>query len=268
MTEKSVVPALDRGLDVIECMASRAEALSLTEIAHAVERTVSEVQRTVAQLTARAYLVRDDRGYYRLSTKLFRLATLYPPFRDLVGRAVAPLQRFADATSESVHLCVLSDDLLLLIGQAEGHGVVRISLRLGSTQDPLTTVSGRVLLSGLSPHECEAFCERRGLSRAERARLLAACREIRERGYEYAPSSRVQGVHDLGLPVTLPGPTVIAAVTTPFLPAKAHKLSFTHLLLPLREAARAIAASYEPPLIDAAPPALERKKLAVARGKR
>jgi hypothetical protein len=44
--------------------------------------------------------VRDARGAYRPSSKLFRLATAYPPFRDLMSRAIAPMQQFADATSE------------------------------------------------------------------------------------------------------------------------------------------------------------------------
>ncbi|HEY4160380.1 MAG TPA: helix-turn-helix domain-containing protein, partial [Polyangiaceae bacterium] len=114
---QSDVPALDRGLDVLEQMAVSADALSLTQIARAAGRTVSEVQRTVARLTRRAYLVRDSQGHYRLSTKLFRLATTHPPFRDLVARSMPAMHGFTDATSESVHLGVLSDDLLLLVAQ-------------------------------------------------------------------------------------------------------------------------------------------------------
>ncbi|HEV8244255.1 MAG TPA: helix-turn-helix domain-containing protein, partial [Polyangiaceae bacterium] len=109
-TSKSAVPALDRGLDVLEAMAGSSGARTLTEIARVLGRTVSEVQRTVAQLALRGYLVRDDRGTYRLSSKLFRMATAFPPFRDLVSRASTPMQQFADSTNESVHLCVLSDD--------------------------------------------------------------------------------------------------------------------------------------------------------------
>ncbi|HEY4104762.1 MAG TPA: helix-turn-helix domain-containing protein, partial [Polyangiaceae bacterium] len=171
LEDRSAVPALDRGLSVLECMAGSTQALSLTEIARAVGRTVSEVQRTVAQLTLRSYLVRDERGAYRLSSKLFRLATAYPPFRDLVSRALAPMQRFTDATKEAVHLGVLSDDQLLIIAQVEGQGVVRLSLQVGSTQEALSTVSGRILLSGLRADELLAFEERRKLSRAERKKI-------------------------------------------------------------------------------------------------
>ncbi len=247
--ERSVVPALDRGLDVLECMAGSTAALSLTEIARAVGRTVSEVQRTVAQLAARAYLVRDTRGGYRLSSKLFRLATAYPPFRDLVSRALAPMQKFADETKESVHLGVLSDDQLLIIAQVEGQGIVRLSLQLGSTQEALTTVSGRILLSGLSAEELAAFGARRGLSRTERKRLAESTAKIHARGYEYAESGRVYGVEDVGVPVLLPGPSLIAALTTSFLPLRNAKPAPLPLISALRRAARQIASSYEPAIV-------------------
>src|SRR4051812_44451921 len=98
--DRSDVPALDRGLDVLEQMSQSAEPLSLTQIARVAQRTVSEVQRTVARLTRRSYLVRDTQGHYRLSTKLFRLATTHPPFRDLVARSMPPMHAFTDATTE------------------------------------------------------------------------------------------------------------------------------------------------------------------------
>jgi DNA-binding IclR family transcriptional regulator len=250
--ERSAVPALDRGLDVLECMASTTEALSLTEIARAVGRTVSEVQRTVTQLALRAYLVRDERGAYRLSSKLFRLATAFPPFRDLVSRALAPMQRFSDETSEAVHLGVLSDDQLLIIAQVEGQGVVRLSLQVGSTQEALSTVSGRILLSGLSSAERVAFEERLGLSRVERKRLGESAAKIRARGYEYAESGRVRGVEDVGVPIALPGATVIAALTTSFLPLRSAKPAPERLVLALKKAATSIAGAYEPRALEPA----------------
>lgn len=264
MDERSAVPALDRGLDIVECMANSTESLSLTQIARAVGLTVSEVQRTIARLAARAYLVRDARGGYRLSSKLFRLATAFPPFRDLVSRAMAPMQQFADETTETVHLGVLSDDLLLIIAQVEGQGIVRLSLQLGSTQEPLNTVSGRILLSGLSEAERGAFEARRGLSRAQRRHLALGSARIREQGYEYAESGRVHGVHDVGVPVVVPGPSLIAALTSSFLPLRSRKPAPAVLVAALHKAAFATAGSYEPALT---PEALPRKtRVGKARG--
>ena len=246
-SDKTPVPALDRGLDVLECMAGKQHALTLTEIGRALGRTTSEVQRTVAQLTLRSYLVRDGRGAYRLSSKLFRLANAYPPFRDLVTRALAPMQGFAESTSESVHLGVLNDDSMLLVAQVEGRALVRVSLQLGALQDAVSTVSGRLLLSGLGPAELEEFCRRRKLSPGERSALESRLLQIRARGHEHAESNNVEGLQDLGVPVLLPGGQVIAALTTSWLPQRNTGSRIPSLLGPLDRAARAIAAAYEPP---------------------
>lgn len=240
------VPALDRGLDVLELMAKTSEPLTLTAIARRLERSVSEVQRTVARLCERGYLVRDAQSSYRLSSKLFRIASAYPPFRDLVARALAPMQQFADRTGESVHLCVLSDDQLVLIAQNEGRGFVRISLQLGAVQDPAHTVSGRILLAGLTEPELEAFTSRTRMARTDRADLVRRCDRIRKQGYDYAPSHRFEGVHDLGVPITMPDSQVVAALTTSWLPPRGRKTSPLELLRPLKETALRIAQTYEP----------------------
>ena len=231
---------------MLECMARRSDALTLTEIARALGRTVSEIQRTVAQLTVRAYLVRDNRGAYRLSAKLFRLANAHPPFRDLVARAIGPMQRCAEATGESVHLCMLRDDQLLLVAQVEGRALVRVNLQVGALQDATSTVSGRILLSHLSASELEDFCERRRLPRTERATLERALAEIRARGHAHEESRAVHGVQDLGVPVALPGGHVIGALTTSWLPARGAPSRVPELLGPLAAAARSVAAAYEP----------------------
>jgi DNA-binding IclR family transcriptional regulator len=123
---------------------------------------------------------------------------------------------------------------------------VRLSLRMGATQDPITTVSGRILLSGLSAEEFTGFLERRELPAREQARLREACEQVRERGYESAVSGRVQGVHDLGVPVLLPDGRVIAALTTSFLLPHSEDSSPLAHLEPLRAAAQEIAQAYEP----------------------
>lgn len=242
----SPVPGLERGLEVLECLAQTSEALTLTELARALGRTVSELQRTVAQLALRAYLVRDSRGAYRLSSKLFRLANAHPPFRYLVASALGPMRAFADRTHESIHLGVLSDDHLELVAQAEGRALVRVSLQVGALQDAARTVSGKILLAALPPAELDGFLRRRQVLPAAREPLERELRRIREQGFAEAESSVVYGLHDLGRPVTLPSGHVIGALTTSWLEPRQGQSRAEELLAALSAAARAIADAYEP----------------------
>ncbi|HYO96944.1 MAG TPA: IclR family transcriptional regulator [Polyangiaceae bacterium] len=242
----SPVPGLERGLDVIECLAQSPEPLTLTELARALGRTVSELQRTVAQLALRAYLARDSRGAYRLSSKLFRLANAHPPFRHLVARALGPMQRFADVTGESIHLGVLSDDQMQLVAQVEGRALVRVSLQVGALQEAPQTVSGRLLLAALPPAELERFFRRQPTDAAARGPLEHELSRIREQGFAAAESRFVHGLNDLGVPIGLPDGHVLGALTTSWLEPRQGPSRSSELLEALSVAARAIADTYEP----------------------
>src|SRR5438270_3061825 len=68
------VPALDKGLDVLELLASEVDGLSLNEIARALDRTSSELFRMVTALARRGYIEQRNGDRYTLTLKLFELA--------------------------------------------------------------------------------------------------------------------------------------------------------------------------------------------------
>lgn len=230
---------------MLELLSQTRGSLTQTEIAQGVALSVSAIQRVVLVLRESGYIVRDNAGRYRLGSKLFRLATEYPPFVDLSARALPAMQRFADETGESVHLAVLRDDQLLILQNVEGRGLVRLSFRLGSVQEPTHTVSGRTLLAWLDPEQLLAFGERVGYSTREFAVLKRRLAAVRSRGYEQKKSEFLEGIEDLGVPILLPGNRAVAAVTTSFLLPRQRTVRRTPLLDPLKRAAEAIARVYE-----------------------
>ncbi len=240
----SVAPALDRGLTILESLAQTSSSLSQTEIAREVGLTVSEIQRVVLVLHQRGYLVRDAVGHYRLSSKLLRLATQYPPLRDLAARALPAMQQFADETTESVHLAVLRDDRLVIVQNVEGRGLVRLSLQMGSAQDPATTVSGRTLLAWLDPVEVEAFAKRTRIPARSLNKLRRRLRAVKLQGFEHSKSELLEGLEDLGVPIVLPGETAVAALTTSYLLPRGGGQKLGPLVQHLKRAAERIAREY------------------------
>src|SRR5258707_9718452 len=77
-------PALEKGLDIIELLASHAEGLSLAELARQLGRTTAEIFRMVVTLEARGYLLAVGERYV-LSLRLFQLAHRHQPLRSLVS---------------------------------------------------------------------------------------------------------------------------------------------------------------------------------------
>lgn len=198
------MPALERGLDLLEWMVSGSEPVTLTQIAQGAGLKVSEVQRPVGCLLQRGYLSRTPSGAYVVSGKLFRLAASHPPF-DHLQRAAQPLMvEFAQETGQSVHLCVPDGDAGLLIADVPGGGLVRISLQVGARLDAESTVSGR-LLSAAGALEIPPK------PTGPAAKLLA---KIWKQGFESAPSSHAEGIVDTGVLVRGSEGLVVAALTT------------------------------------------------------
>src|SRR5438105_5007558 len=89
-------PALEKGLDILELLASISDALTHSEIANRLGRTLTEVFRMLVCLEERGYIFRtgpDER--YQLTLKLFELVHHHHPLQRLLTQARPLVQRVA-----------------------------------------------------------------------------------------------------------------------------------------------------------------------------
>src|SRR6202790_5304842 len=94
-------PALEKGLDILELLASVSESLTHSEIASRLGRTINEVFRMLVCLEERGYISRtgaDER--YQLTLKLFEIIHHYHPLQLLVAQARPLVQRVANDTGQ------------------------------------------------------------------------------------------------------------------------------------------------------------------------
>ena len=205
--QKSIVPALEKGLKVLEYLAQSSEFRTLTQIANANGYSLQEIQRTLSYLVDAAYLLRNYSGAYYLSSKLYRIANQNPPHKNLLMHSLIPMEEFVIETGESIHVSVLIETQIHFIGQIEGSGITRLSLRLGS-YPAHKTASGKLLLALLKPNLLEHIKEDKNtLSRLKR--LFGT---IQQNGYFSGGSEYSSGVFDISVPISLPGIGIIAAV--------------------------------------------------------
>jgi DNA-binding IclR family transcriptional regulator len=103
------VPALEKGLDVLEALASASGPQTLTELARDLDRSSSVLFRIIDALEKRAYIARDPvSGTYHLTLKLYELAHTHSPADQLLKAATFPMRVLADTIHESCHLSVLA----------------------------------------------------------------------------------------------------------------------------------------------------------------
>ncbi len=195
-----IVPALERGLDLLEWMARQPEPVTLTGIAQGLGLAVSEVQRPVACLLGRGYLHRQSSGAYVLSGLLSRLASVYPPHWRLQQAAFALMAEFSRKHEESIHLSVPDGESGLLLLDVPGGGLLRLSVRQGARLDAKTTVSGRILSAYGCLTDGKNSCS-------------DALKKIVAKGYEVADSAVAVGIVDAGVPVRDSGGQVVAVLT-------------------------------------------------------
>ena len=226
--QKSKVPALEKGLRVLEFLAQSSEFRTLTQIANANGYSLSEIQRTIGYLVDASYLLRNSSGAYYLSSKLYRIANQNPPHKNLLLRSLIPMEEFVIETGESIHISVLIETQIHFIGQIEGSGISRLTMRLGS-YPAHRTGSGKLLLALAKPNLLEYIKE----DKITLARLKRLFVTIQKNGYYSGGSEYTSGVFDISVPISLPGIGIIAAVATSVLysATEENKHKKEHLLV-------------------------------------
>ena len=142
------VPALEKGLDILEALAAASTPLSLAELARDLDRGTAEIFRMLVCLERRAYLRRDSiSGKYSPTLRLFELAHAHSPLKTLLAAAREPMQRVTAELGESCHLSVLERGALQVIAREDRAESVRLTIEVGGRFDPDQTASGRLLLA-------------------------------------------------------------------------------------------------------------------------
>jgi DNA-binding IclR family transcriptional regulator len=213
-------PALEKGLDILELLASVSEALTHSEIASRLGRTINEVFRMLVCLEERGYISRtglDER--YQLTLKLFEIIHHHHPLQRLLTQARPLVHRVASDTGQSCHLAMLNHAEVVIVAQFDAPGNMGFSVRLGANVDLLNTASGHVILAFQSD---EVRARALGAWRLRTKKpipsgLYRHLSQIRRRGYEELASYLVHGVVNISYPVLNQHGEAIAAMTVPFL---------------------------------------------------
>jgi DNA-binding IclR family transcriptional regulator len=239
------VPALEKGLDILELLASQRLPMTQAQLARALGRGASELFRMLACLEQRGYLARDPTsGAYSLTLRLYEISRAHSPFEGLLRAAAAPMRQLTEQLRESCHLSVLHRGQLLVLAQQESPAQLRLSVEVGGSFAPLQTASGRLLLAFLPPRDRDELLaampvqQHAGMER--QAALATQLEQIRARGYEASYGETIAGINDLAVLVGSADSAVQAALAIPSIGQPRE--TFVDTILPAaRDCAQAIA---------------------------
>lgn len=239
-------PALEKGFDVIELLATVPDGLTISEIATRLGLSMSQIFRMIIVMERRGWLFKEtgtDR--YRVSYRVLELAYRATPARELGHVATPIMYSLARRVEQSCHLVVQAESHGLVVQRQESPARSGFSVRLGTTVNLLNSSSGHVLLAFCEPQRLRETLAGvdwpAGVTQAAFEDLL---KEVRGRGYETMESPHTAGVRDISFPVFGADGRLAAALTIPFLTRidESHKVSYEELTGLLRQAAGDISA--------------------------
>ncbi|HUY14476.1 MAG TPA: IclR family transcriptional regulator [Terriglobia bacterium] len=243
--QKYYVPALEKGLDVLEVLAAAQVPQSLSDLARRLGRTSSELFRMLNALERRRYIERDSvSGKYRLTLRLYQLAHTHSPVEKLLRPATMLMRTLAEKIKESCHVSILDGHRLVVLAQADSPAIYRFSVEVGSAFSPLCTASGRLLLAHCAEEEFRHFCETseeyRRWNGTARKKLAAQLDEVRRRGFSTAHNEPIIGIRSYAVLVGKPEINLAAALAVASLDMRGKKDNGRQILEGLKTTAARI----------------------------
>lgn len=220
--ERYRAPALDKGLDILELLATQPQGLTRAEIVKEMDRSANEIYRMLERLVARQYVMRNASGdRYALSLKLFALAHMHPPLSRLINQALPVMDEFARKAEQSCHMGVYDRGNVLISAQINSPRGWSFSVQRGARVGLLDTASGHVLLAFCDPGSYQRMRAEHTPVNGEvpitEEALAGTLAAVRARGYLERDSAQSFGVVDISYPILGPDNTAIATLTCPYI---------------------------------------------------
>lgn len=215
-------PALDKGLDILELLATQPHGLTRAEIVKEMDRSASEIYRMLERLVARQYVMRNPSGdRYALSLKLFALAHMHPPLSRLINQALPVMDDFTRKAEQSCHMGVYDRGNVLISAQINSPSGWSFAVQRGARVGLLDTASGHLLLAYADEGNYNRMLAEHtpldGEVPTTLDALQATLARIRERGYLERDSAQTLGVVDISFPILGPDNTALATLTCPYI---------------------------------------------------
>lgn len=214
------VPALERGLAMIETLAHRPEGLTLSELTAALELSPASAHRITGTLEDAGYLRRDDiTRRYTLTRKLLLLSQPRGESRSLVAAAVEALRAILQKTGETTQLCCLAEGRCVMLDQLASLHAFKYIVDIGTHAPLHCTAPGKAILAFLGDAEQDAILAKLTLDKytdktiISKRDLATEIERIRAHGYALDKGEHFDGIYCVAAPILDQHGYAIGAVT-------------------------------------------------------
>lgn len=247
VSDRYTVSAVDRSIEVLECLSRARTAKSLSDLAQETGIPKTTLFRILSTLEDRQCVVRDEeQKTYRLGVKLWELGNAFLEQSDLQDSAADYMHELAEACGESVFLGVLEEGEVLYVRRVESPKSAVVVRKLGQRAPVHCTATGLALLAFQPSGVIDTFFEEHELTSVNRNTTTSASvlrrkiDQIQKTGVAVVDGEYNSSLLCVASPILDDSGRPIAALTAALLSTEATEEKVESVSEQVRAAARAL----------------------------
>ena len=202
------VPNLERGLLIIELLATHPKGLTLSEIIQVSDITKSSAFRIVNTLIFKNYLQKNETTKkITLSRKMLSLGISAMNEQSVVELSIDIMRALRDELKESVMLGIVLGDTGTILEQVASSYPVKLSVEQGTRFNLHTSVGGKSILAFLPEEESMAIVNSLKFTKSTENTITSKKEfkeelvKVKSKGYAIDNGEDIQGIHCIGAPI-------------------------------------------------------------------
>lgn len=202
------VPNLERGLLVIELLATKKSGLTLAEITETLSLTKTSAFRVVSTLIFKNYLQKNETTKkITLSRKMLSLGISSMTEQSIVEMSIDVMRALRDELKESVMLGILLGDKGTILEQVSSSYPVKLFVEQGTQFSLHSSVGGKCILSYLPKEESDEILKKITLTKFTKNTITSkkdfrnTLQEVKKNGFAIDNGEDIQGIHCIGAPI-------------------------------------------------------------------
>lgn len=217
--KKYTVPALEKGLAIIELLAGSDQPLGVTDLYTSCGIPKSSIFMILSTLESLGYIEKLPGDKYKLTMKIHQLGSQILSRLDIREVARPYMKQLADSLKFTVHLAALEQKRAIYIEKVNGPGFVQYATKPGQSWPLYCSAVGKVLAAYLPPAELDAILESLEFEPftpytiGTQEAFLEFLQSVRETGYAIEDEEGETGIRCIGAPVFDSKGKVVAAIS-------------------------------------------------------
>ncbi len=190
MSERYVIPSIERALGVLETLAQEPRGHSLAELGRRMDIPKSTLFRILVTLQKHQCVVwSDDERTFRLGSRLWEFGTSFLDHSDLFQASTTHMKRLAETSRETVFLGCLEDGEVIYLRRMESPKSITMVRKLKQRVPAHCTATGVAILAFMKESEVSAILDRHGLASysdttlTDREKFMQRLATVRNEGY-------------------------------------------------------------------------------------